>query len=433
MLGLVFVVIGCITDTCYSLAASSLRGVLLRGRALPFVRRWVAGAMFLGLGAAGGHGVGVARARRRRSSAGPQRQAVAMLDSLRSVLRFRPIELDPVTPAAWPGRPASTTCGASPSGCTPSGVFDYIDGAAEDERTLAANSADFGRIGVPAAGAARRRRRRPVDDGARPARPRCRSCSPRPASPASPTRRASWPSPAPRPAPGCRTRCRRWRPARSRRSPRRAATAGAGSRCTCGATAGWCKEMIERAAAAGYEALIVTVDTARARQARARRAPRLLPAAEDRPGHARSQGAVHPGWTWRFVRAEPVRFANVAGQRRRRRRTARWRLADYVNTQFDPGLSWADIDWMRSVWDGPIVLKGIQTVADARARRRARHRGDRPVEPRRPPARRRADADQPRRPGGRRGRRRRRGVLRRRRAPRQRHRQGRRARCHGRA
>ncbi len=50
VLGLVFVLIGCITDTCYSFAASSVRGVLLRGRALPFMRRWVAGAMFLGLG-----------------------------------------------------------------------------------------------------------------------------------------------------------------------------------------------------------------------------------------------------------------------------------------------------------------------------------------------------------------------------------------------
>lgn len=50
VLGLVFVTIGCITDTCYSLTASSLRTVLLRGRALPFVQRWVAGAMFLGLG-----------------------------------------------------------------------------------------------------------------------------------------------------------------------------------------------------------------------------------------------------------------------------------------------------------------------------------------------------------------------------------------------
>jgi threonine/homoserine/homoserine lactone efflux protein len=50
VLGLVFVLIGCTTDTCYAVAASSLRGALLRGRALPFVRRWVAGVMFLGLG-----------------------------------------------------------------------------------------------------------------------------------------------------------------------------------------------------------------------------------------------------------------------------------------------------------------------------------------------------------------------------------------------
>jgi threonine/homoserine/homoserine lactone efflux protein len=50
VLGLVFVLVGCVTDTCYSLLASSLRGVLLRGRALPFVRRYVAGTMFIGLG-----------------------------------------------------------------------------------------------------------------------------------------------------------------------------------------------------------------------------------------------------------------------------------------------------------------------------------------------------------------------------------------------
>ena len=41
-------------------------------------------------------------------------------------------------------------------------------------------------------------------------------------------------------------------------------------------------------------------------------------------------------------------------------------LAEYINSQFDPALSWDDVAWMRSVWDGPIVLKGIQTVDDAR-------------------------------------------------------------------
>ncbi len=40
-------------------------------------------------------------------------------------------------------------------------------------------------------------------------------------------------------------------------------------------------------------------------------------------------------------------------------------LASYVNTQFDPNLSWDDVDWFRSMLDGPIVVKGIQSVDDA--------------------------------------------------------------------
>lgn len=50
VLGLVFVSIGCCTDGTYSLVSSHLRHVLLRGKALPFVQRWVAGTVFIGLG-----------------------------------------------------------------------------------------------------------------------------------------------------------------------------------------------------------------------------------------------------------------------------------------------------------------------------------------------------------------------------------------------
>jgi threonine/homoserine/homoserine lactone efflux protein len=49
-LGIVFVLIGACTDGTYALLASGLRDVLLRGKALPFVRRWVAGTVFIGLG-----------------------------------------------------------------------------------------------------------------------------------------------------------------------------------------------------------------------------------------------------------------------------------------------------------------------------------------------------------------------------------------------
>ena len=50
VLGLVFVLLGLCTDSCYSLLASGLRDILLRGRTLPFVRRWVAGSVFVLLG-----------------------------------------------------------------------------------------------------------------------------------------------------------------------------------------------------------------------------------------------------------------------------------------------------------------------------------------------------------------------------------------------
>jgi L-lactate dehydrogenase (cytochrome) len=40
-------------------------------------------------------------------------------------------------------------------------------------------------------------------------------------------------------------------------------------------------------------------------------------------------------------------------------------LHEYINTMFDPSLSWRDLDWLRSVWSGPLVIKGIQSVDDA--------------------------------------------------------------------
>jgi L-lactate dehydrogenase (cytochrome) len=76
-------------------------------------------------------------------------------------------------------------------------------------------------------------------------------------------------------------------------------------------------------------------------------------------------GAIHPGWTWDFLRNEPITFANVVGLSDEDGSSA-VNLAEHMARQFDPALSWDDVDWLRSIWDGPIVLKGIQTVADAK-------------------------------------------------------------------
>ena len=127
---------------------------------------------------------------------------------------------------------------------------------------------------------------------------------------------------------------------------------------------GLVKEMVDRAAAANYEALVLTVDTAvfGRRERDLRRGFSLPPIIGV---GTLIDGALHPRWTFSFVKSEPIRFANVVG-RDVGDGSSPVTLSDYINSQFDPALSWDDIEWLRSIWDGPIVVKGIQTVADAK-------------------------------------------------------------------
>jgi L-lactate dehydrogenase (cytochrome) len=124
------------------------------------------------------------------------------------------------------------------------------------------------------------------------------------------------------------------------------------------------KEMIERAQSAGYEALMLTVDTAvLGRRDRDVRNGFTLP--PQLGLGTLVDGVLHPAWTWAFVRGDPIRFANVVGRGVEDGSTA-VSLAGHVARQFDAGLSWHDVEWMRSLWEGPFVIKGIQSVADAR-------------------------------------------------------------------
>lgn len=126
---------------------------------------------------------------------------------------------------------------------------------------------------------------------------------------------------------------------------------------------GLVKEMVQRAANQKYEALMLTVDTAvlGRRERDVRRGFSLPPSIGPRTF---IDGALHPGWTLSFLRNEPIRFANVVGNSVGDGASP-VTLSDYVNTQFDPNLSWSDIEWLRSIWDGPIIVKGIQRVEDA--------------------------------------------------------------------
>ncbi|MGI9598107.1 MAG: alpha-hydroxy acid oxidase, partial [Acidimicrobiales bacterium] len=76
-------------------------------------------------------------------------------------------------------------------------------------------------------------------------------------------------------------------------------------------------------------------------------------------------GLLHPAWTVDFLRNDPITFASVAEDNSAGDGSSAVTLSEYINSQFDPALSWGEVEWLRTVWDGPIVLKGVQTVADA--------------------------------------------------------------------
>ena len=281
-----------------------------------------------------------------------------MLDTLRSVLRFRRFELDPA--ARRLARAASVEdLRRIARRRLPRGVFDYIDGAAEDELTRSRNTAAYQRLEFMP------RILRNVAD-IRTETTLLGEPLPFPLvlAPTGFTRIADPQGELAVARAAARAELPYTLSTLSTRSIEEVASVSQGRRwfqVYVWRDRGLVREMLERASATSYEAIVITVDTPvlGRRERDVRRGFTLPP----RVGlDTLLDGALHPGWTWRFLRAEPIAFANVAGGSV----DDPVSLADYINSQFDPALSWDDIAWFRSAWNGPIVLKGIQTVADAR-------------------------------------------------------------------
>ena len=283
-----------------------------------------------------------------------------MYETFRSVVRFRKLELDPVTRRL---RSAVTVedLRRIAKRRLPRGVFDYIDGGADDERALARNVSGFARLEF---------------------RPNVlRDVSKLDTSTTLLGMHISMPLIL---APTGYTRLTHSQGELSvARSAERAGipySLSTMSTRTIEEVAevskgikwfqvytwkdrGLVQELVERAAAAGYEALWLTVDTAVLgnRERDVRRGFSVPPSIG--PGTI-IDGIVHPAWTLDFLTHEPITFANVAHHAAHGGGDA-MPMARHVMQNFDQRLSWRDVDWLRSIWDGPIVLKGIQTVDDA--------------------------------------------------------------------
>ena len=126
---------------------------------------------------------------------------------------------------------------------------------------------------------------------------------------------------------------------------------------------GFMKNALERAKAAGVKTLVFTVDMptpgARYRDAHSGMSG---PNAEMR---RMIQAMTHPAWAWDVgVRGRPHDLGNVS--RYLGKATG---LADYIGwlgANFDPSISWKDLQWIRDAWDGPMIIKGVLDPQDAR-------------------------------------------------------------------
>lgn len=123
------------------------------------------------------------------------------------------------------------------------------------------------------------------------------------------------------------------------------------------------KHVLERAKAAGVKTLVFTVDMpvpgARYRDAHSGMS------GKSGPMRRMLQAALHPLWAWDVgVHGRPHDLGNVSDYRGQPTE-----LEDYIawlGDNFDPSISWKDLDWIREQWDGPMIIKGILDAEDAR-------------------------------------------------------------------
>ncbi len=125
---------------------------------------------------------------------------------------------------------------------------------------------------------------------------------------------------------------------------------------------GFIKALIERAIAAKCSALVLTVDL----QVIGQRHQDIKNGMTVPPEWSLSKlidFATKPAWVSGVLRGKRRTFGNLAGHLKVSDDITS--LSTWINSQFDTSLNWKDIDWIRSIWPGKLVLKGILDVEDA--------------------------------------------------------------------
>ncbi|WP_299642416.1 alpha-hydroxy acid oxidase [Devosia sp.] len=126
---------------------------------------------------------------------------------------------------------------------------------------------------------------------------------------------------------------------------------------------GFARSLIERAIAARCSALVLTVDLQVLGQRHADIKNGLSVPPAIKIANLINM-ATKPAWAYSVLTGKRRTFGNLAGHVRGKARVKA--LTEWIAHQFDETLSWKDVEWIRSIWPGKLLIKGILDVEDAR-------------------------------------------------------------------
>ena len=132
---------------------------------------------------------------------------------------------------------------------------------------------------------------------------------------------------------------------------------------------GLTREFVQRARAAGFKALQLTVDVAVSGN-RERDIVTGMTVPPKLSLMSLLDIAMHPRWVYRHLTSPKIEMANVA-HRPPPGSDKLGGIIQYLNNQLDRSVTWADAEWMIKEWGGPFAIKGVMTAADAKRARSA--------------------------------------------------------------
>lgn len=122
-------------------------------------------------------------------------------------------------------------------------------------------------------------------------------------------------------------------------------------------------DFVDRCKAKNYAALCLTVDTPLAGN-RERDIVHGMSAPPKFKWRSAVSYARHPGWLYRALVRKDLDLVNITSSEAAAKIDTG--VVEYINSQFDRSLTWKDVEWLAAKWDGPLVIKGVQTVDDCR-------------------------------------------------------------------